>query len=93
MTIPETNNERSRGADCSVPLDPATCLALKPVHDIGNQAVNERDKWNRWAVAVAMTLNVSCSDFASDVVALQYEELRERIVQALNTNLRGVCER
>lgn len=24
----------------SVPLDPATCLALKPIHDIGNQALN-----------------------------------------------------
>jgi len=85
MTTPETNNERSREANGSVPLDPATCLALKPIHDIGNRAVIERDKWNRWAVEVARMLNVSCSYFASDVVADQYAELRDRITQALNT--------
>ena len=69
---------------CSVPLDPATCLALKPIHDIGNQAMRERDEWNRWSVGIARLLNVSCSNFASDVVADQYAELRDRITQALN---------
>ena len=68
----------------SVPLDPATCLALKPIHDIGNQAMKERDEWNRWSVEIARLLNVSCSDFRSDIVAEQYAELRERITQALN---------
>lgn len=68
----------------SVRLDPATCLALKPIHDIGNQAMNERDEWNRWSVGIARTLGVSCSNFASDVVADQYAELRARITQALN---------
>ena len=68
----------------SVPLDPATCIALKPFHDIGNQAMKERDRWNRWSVEIARMLNVSCSDFASDVVADQYAELRDRITQALN---------
>ncbi len=70
---------------CSVPLDPVTCLALKPIHDIGNQAMKERDEWNRWSVGIARLLNVSCSNFASEVVADQYAELRDRITQALNT--------
>ena len=68
----------------SVPLDPATCVALKPIHDSGNQAIQERDAWNRWSVEIARMLNVSCSGFASDVVADQYAELRERITQALS---------
>jgi hypothetical protein len=93
MTTETTNNERSGESDGSVPLDPATCLALKPIHDIGNQAVSERDKWNSWAVGIARMLNVSCSDFASDVVADQYAELRDRITQALNTKPRGDHER
>jgi hypothetical protein len=71
-------------APCLVPLDPATCVALKPIHDIGNQAMKERDEWNRWSVGIARLLNVSCADFASDVVADQYAELRDRITQALN---------
>lgn len=64
-------------------MDPATCLALRPIIDLGNQAMKERDEWNRWAVEIARTLNVSCSDFASEVVADQYAELRVRIAQAL----------
>lgn len=67
----------------SVPLDAATCLAFKPIHDIGNQAMKERDEWSRWSVGIARLLNVSCSNFASDVVADQYAELRDRITQAL----------
>lgn len=70
----------------SVPLDPATCLALKPIHDIGNQAMKERDEWIRWCVGIARLLNVSCANFASDVVADQYAELRDRITQALNAS-------
>ena len=72
----------------SVPLDPATCLSLKFIHDLGNQAIKERDAWNRWSVEIARLLNVSCSDFASDVVADQYAELRERITQSLNKEAR-----
>jgi hypothetical protein len=68
----------------SVPLDPATCLALQPIHDLGNQAIQERDEWNRWCVEIARMLDVSCSDFAADVVADQYAELRERITKSLN---------
>lgn len=68
----------------SVRLDPATCLALKPLQDIGSQAIKERDEWNRWSVEIAGMLNVSCTNFASDVVADQYAELRTRITQALN---------
>ena len=73
-------------APCLVPLDPATCVALKPIHYIGNQAMKERDEWNRWSVGIARLLNVSCADFASDVVADQYAELRDRITQALNAS-------
>jgi hypothetical protein len=70
----------------TTPLDPATCLALKPIHDIGNQAIKERDEWNRWSVGIARMLNVSCSNFRTDIVAEQYAELRDRITQALNTH-------
>jgi hypothetical protein len=83
-TKPEADGGVTLPQPCSSPLDPATCLALKPVHDIGDQAVKERDEWNRWSVGIAGMLNVSCSDFASDVVADQYAELRARITQALN---------
>jgi hypothetical protein len=67
-----------------VPLDPATIVALKPIHDAGTQAMRERDEWNRWSVEVARKLGVSCGDFASDVVSEQYAELRCRISKALN---------
>jgi hypothetical protein len=70
-------------AGSSVLLDPATCLALKPIHDIGNQAMKERDAWNEWSVGIARMLNVSCSDFSSDVVADEYAELRSRITLAI----------
>jgi hypothetical protein len=77
-------NPPARPLPSSVPpLDPATCLALKPIHDLGNQAMKERDDWNRWSVEIARSLNVSCSDFASDVVAEQFAELRERITQSI----------
>lgn len=66
---------------------PETFITLKPIHDIGNRAIKERDEWNRWSVEIARMLNVSCSGFASDVVAEQYAELRDRIKQALNAAL------
>ena len=66
---------------------PETCLTLKPIHDIGNRAIKERDEWNRWSVEIDRMLNVSCSDFNSDVVADQYSELRDRITQALNAEV------
>ena len=84
MTPITTPPDELVAAHGSVPLDPATCLALKPIHDLGNQAMKERNEWNSWSVGIARLLNVSCSDFASDVVADQYEELRARITQALN---------
>jgi len=62
-------------------------LTLKPIHDIGNRAIKERDEWNRWSVEIDRMLNVSCSDFNSDVVADQYSELRDRITQALNAEV------
>ena len=92
MTIADTNDStRPVGLGAmtgTVPLDPATCLALKPIHDIGNQAMKERDEWNRWSVGIARLLNVSCSDFGTDIVAEQYAELRDRITQALNAERR-----
>lgn len=83
----ETNDTRPdslASSHGSVLIDPATWLALKPIHDIGSQAMKERDEWNRWSVEIARMLNVSCPDFASDVVSEQYAELRARITQALN---------
>lgn len=75
---------RSSPSFGSVPLDPATLTALQPIHDVGDQAIRERDAWNTWSVQIARLLGISCSDFNSDVVAEQYGELRERITQALN---------
>jgi hypothetical protein len=91
MTEKTTPPDELGAASCSVPLDPATCLALKPIHDIGNQAMKERDECNRWSVGIARMLNVSCSNFASDVVADQYAELRDRITQALNVKGVATC--
>ena len=85
MTEKTTSPDSLGAAACSVPLDPVTCLALKPIYDMGNQAMKERDEWNRWSVGIARMLNVSCSAFSSDVVADQYAELRDRITQALNS--------
>jgi hypothetical protein len=50
--------------------------------------MKERDEWNRWSVGIARLLNVSCSDFGTDIVAEQYAELRDRITQALNAERR-----
>jgi hypothetical protein len=84
MTEKTTPPDELGAASWTEPLDHATCLILKPIHDIGNQAMKELDEWNRWSVGIARMLNVSCSNFASDVVADQYEELRDRITQVLN---------
>lgn len=80
----KTLSEVGPPAAGSVPLDLATLKALQPIHDVGDQAIRERDAWNTWSVHIARLLNVSCSDFKSDVVAEQYAELRDRITQALN---------
>ena len=64
-------------------LDPATCMALKPIVDEGNQAAAERDFYYGWTVGLAMTLGIPISGFASDEVSEQYAELRERITKAV----------
>ena len=47
--------------------------------------MKDRDEWHRWSVQIARMLNVPWSGFASDLVADQYAELRERIMGALNS--------
>lgn len=74
-------------------LDPHTCLALRPLIDAGNAAKKERDEYNMWAVRIAITLGVSCSNFRAEDVGSQYAELRSRITDALDSTLANVLSR
>ena len=64
-------------------LDPATCMALKPIVDSGNRAMSEQDVYRGWTVGLALTLGIPISGFASNEVSEQYAELRERITKAV----------
>lgn len=64
-------------------LDPETCIALKPILDAGRVDANERAAYNNWAVHLASTLGISCSDFSSEEIPKQYAELRERITEVV----------
>ena len=64
-------------------LDPATCMALKPIMDVGRQAQNERDAYNTWTVDLACILKIPLDNPASEDITEQYAELRERITKAV----------
>ncbi len=64
-------------------LDPATCMALKPILDAGKEAMAQMDACNTWTVGIANLLGVSLADFSSTEIPEQYAELRERITKAV----------
>lgn len=64
-------------------LDPETCIALKPVLDVGKRAMEERNDCHGWTVDLARILGISCSGFESEEIPKQYAELRGRITEAV----------